>query len=794
VGHPERGAPGVTRRFSQIVARSRRKHEARSATAIPKPEPGQRPRPKGGKAAAPQSLSQRAGGPKAVAPTVGTSFLGAQISDTVGYVPPDSMGSVGPSQIVVAVNGRLKVFNKSGTVQFSVDDETFWSSVRNGTGVSDPEVEYDRLSGRWIIAAINVAATNNRIMLAVSSGPTITDQTSFTFFQFANGLSSGTLFADYPQMGVDKNAVYIGTNNFDSSDNFVNTSGFVIRKSDLLSGTLTVTTFPALAAGTGSGPYTPQGVTDQDPAATEGYFIGVDNQDFSKLDVRRVSNPGGTPTISGDLTISVPPTYFPLSVPAFGSVNNLDAIDDRLMEAMIARDPATGTLHLWTAHNLRVNSSGVASSSGDRDGLRWYEIGSLSGTPALVQSGTVFDSAVNSAFYWIPSIAANGEGQAVIASSIAGATRFAGIAAAQRFPGDAAGTMSAPTVVQDSSSAYNAQITSPQRWGDYSQTVVDPTDNMTFWTFQEYANAMDSWGVRVIQIKAPPPATPSATSPVPVPQGQASTSAQITGTSSGGSGFFDPGSDPGGPGFVNHIQASVSGGVTVNSVSFTDATHVTLDLDTRAATIGAKDVTITNPDGQSRTGPGVLTIGSDTTPPDPPTLTATDPASPANDNNPKLKGTAEAGSTMKLYATSDCSGSPVATGSAADFTSPGIAVSVADNSTTTFHATATDAVSNASACSSSSITYVEDSTPPNTTITKHPRKRTTSRKARFALKSSQARSTFKCKLDAKPFKPCSSRKAYRNLKPGKHTFRAKATDAAGNTDRTPARYGWKVLR
>src|ERR1022692_2266677 len=37
---------------------------------------------------------------------VGTSFLGAQISDTVGYVPPDSMGDVGINQIVVCVNGR----------------------------------------------------------------------------------------------------------------------------------------------------------------------------------------------------------------------------------------------------------------------------------------------------------------------------------------------------------------------------------------------------------------------------------------------------------------------------------------------------------------------------------------------------------------------------------------------------------------------------------------------------------------------------------------------------------------
>ena len=67
---------------------------------------------------------------------------------------------------------------------------------------------------------------------------------------------------------------------------------------------------------------------------------------------------------------------------------------------------------------------------------------------------------------------------------------------------------------------------------------------------------------------------------------------------------------------------------------------------------------------------------------------------------------------MRLYTTSDCSGSVAATGSAAAFASPGLTVSVANDSTTTFHATATDAAGNTSACSTSSITYVEDSTPP----------------------------------------------------------------------------------
>jgi parallel beta-helix repeat protein len=96
--------------------------------------------------------------------------------------------------------------------------------------------------------------------------------------------------------------------------------------------------------------------------------------------------------------------------------------------------------------------------------------------------------------------------------------------------------------------------------------------------------------------------------------------------------------------------------------------------------------------------------------PAPPTLTGTDPASPANNNAPRIKGGSAAGTTVKLYANASCSGAPAATGTDADFASPGLQVSVADNSSTTFHATATAGPSGPSACSSSSVTYVE-STP-----------------------------------------------------------------------------------
>src|SRR5207244_2946185 len=87
------------------------------------------------------------------------------------------------------------------------------------------------------------------------------------------------------------------------------------------------------------------------------------------------------------------------------------------------------------------------------------------------------------------------------------------------------------------------------------------------------------------------------------------------------------------------------------------------------------------------------------------------PASPANDNAPKVSGTAEAGSTVKLYTNSSCTSAVAASGTAATFSAPGLAVAVGDDSSTTFYAPATDAAGNVSPCSSG-LTYVEAPTSP----------------------------------------------------------------------------------
>jgi hypothetical protein len=574
-------------------------------------------------------------------------FTGATLTDT-GAFPPDTMGAVGPSQFVTFVNGRIRSFTKAGVADgvLNVDPDVFFASVMTPvTGsvllnfTSDPNVRYDRLTGRWIMTIIDVPCTNatctttagNRILFAVSdaaSSAALTGGTVWTLFQFQNDPSN---FCDYPSLGVDANALYIGCNTFSSAGSFLSTDAFVIPKAPILgAGPIVSWKFANLAAGAGAGPLSPRGVDNPDPSNTgptaTGYFIGVDNAAFSLLQIRRVTNPSSTavsPTISANIPLTVPTTTFPNRVTHSGNTGGLagglDSLDDRLYAAVMRNG------RLWTSHNFRVSAAGVASTAAEsRNAIRWYEIQNLNATPSLVQSGTVFDNAATLAAarqYWIPSIAVSGQGHAAIGASTAGTAFFINAFTIGRLAGDTLGTMQGSpgslAGYTSSSTAYNPPSdpggAAGRRWGDYSYTSVDPLDDMTMWTMGEYCQATNSYAVRVAKLQAPPPAS-IANGPnaglYNVQGGVASVNVTITGTSVSGSGWFDPGANLPAPALpFNHISALVSGAnVTVNSVTYNSPTSITLNLNTVGATGGLRDLTVTNPDGQTVTRAGIINV------------------------------------------------------------------------------------------------------------------------------------------------------------------------------------------
>jgi PKD repeat protein len=578
--------------------------------------------------------------------TTATSFSGATLADTRSF-PPDSMGAAGPSQFIVAVNGRIRTFNKTNGVAdgvMNVDTDVFFNSVMTPPATnnftSDPRIRYDRLSGRWFIIMIDVpnmtGTSPNRVMVAVSDGPVITPSSVWTFYYFRHDQVSPAgdtgEFADYPTLGIDANALYIGVNIFGTrgQGSFDNTTAFVVRKSSVLSPggaptNIVVTAFRGLVPnGNSVGPYTPQGVDNYDPNATEGYVIGVASSSkflvFGQLELRRISDPGGTPAISPNIDITIPLNGSPIDVPHLGNTGgtagNLDGLDYRLMAAHIRNGK------LWTSENMGVDNNGTRNTTATRNGVRWYELqGIATGqTPSVVQSGTIFQQSASNTTdqrsYWMGTVMISGQGHAAMGFTTAGANEHINAGTVGRLVGDPLGTTRTPVLYTSSSSAYNPRDINNapiNRWGDYSYTSLDPSDDMTMWTIQEYCNANNSYAVQVVKLLAPGPATPSACNPASLAAGTNNAILTITGTTNGDTGFFDPGN-----GFSNRISAVVNGGgVTLNSITYIDSTHVSLNVSVApGASVGSRTITVTNPDGQGATSAtGLLSITGSATPP-----------------------------------------------------------------------------------------------------------------------------------------------------------------------------------
>jgi hypothetical protein len=75
------------------------------------------------------------------------------------------------------------------------------------------------------------------------------------------------------------------------------------------------------------------------------------------------------------------------------------------------------------------------------------------------------------------------------------------------------------------------------------------------------------------------------------------------------------------------------------------------------------------------------------------------PASPSPDTQPRIRGSAAAGTTVTIHTDAACASAPVAQGTAAQFADPGLQVTVAKGSTTTFFAAAANS-GGKGACSS----------------------------------------------------------------------------------------------
>lgn len=86
-----------------------------------------------------------------------------------------------------------------------------------------------------------------------------------------------------------------------------------------------------------------------------------------------------------------------------------------------------------------------------------------------------------------------------------------------------------------------------------------------------------------------------------------------------------------------------------------------------------------------------------------------------------------------------------------------------------------------------------DKTAPQTFILSGPPRTSPARRAKFKFTSNEPGSSFECKFDRRPGRPCRSPMTLRRLGLGKHVFRVWAVDVSGNEDESPVRYKFRVV-
>lgn len=339
----------------------------------------------------------------------------------------------------------------------------------------DPRVLFDQHSDRWFVIVPDFSATAT-IFLAVSLTDDPTGSWFKTSFHTAQGSDAGR-WPDYPTLGVDANGLYTVAYMVGGPGHTI----FALDKAALVDSPPylgTITAFRDL-------PW--EGAIQ--PAHTYGspggeYLISIDSTNALRL--RRVNPPLTNPTLSDLGTVSVPAFASPPNAPALGSTTPLNTVGDRLMMS-VYRDGS-----LWTAHTI---------NAGGRAGCRWYEIDPAGAS--LIQSGLVSDGSLN---YFFPSIMVNGNGEVAMAFSGSDANQYAGCYYTGRIPSDPPGEMGPPVQYKEGTGPQNnVDGYGRNRWGDYSYTTLDPSDDATFWTVQEYGHGVDIWGTYIAILNYGPP-------------------------------------------------------------------------------------------------------------------------------------------------------------------------------------------------------------------------------------------------------------------------------------------------
>lgn len=449
----------------------------------------------------PDPVVQNSAG-SAVATVAKLSFAGLGQGD-YGYQQtfpvPDPNGAVGASQYVQSVASSFAVFDKTsgalllGPVSINSIFQNFGGACEI-TLAGDSVIQYDKIANRWVIGTMAQRLPSGEGFSYECVAVSQTSDATGSYYRYAVKLNA----IDYQKIGVWPDAYYLGLNN---PANTLSMACALDRSSMLQGGTTKAVCF----TNSGINTLLPSDLDGRmlPPAGSPNYFVGGINSGRNQLNLFKFhvdfANPSAS-TFTGPIAITVAPYipsclgsgpgYYRACVPQKGTSTKLETLSDRVMYRNAYRN--------FSDHEALVvnHSVDVSAAGGHSVGVRWYELrGVGNGNFTVFQQGTY---APDSRSRWMGSMAMDGVGDIALGYGISSKTMYPSIAYTGRVPTDALGTLAGEKILISGGGFTNNSL-----WGDYTNMMVDPVDDCTFWYTNQYykSGQQQEWSTHIASFK-----------------------------------------------------------------------------------------------------------------------------------------------------------------------------------------------------------------------------------------------------------------------------------------------------
>jgi hypothetical protein len=424
---------------------------------------------------------------------------------STGFIPPDPHGAAGPETLIAVTNAHVESVAKTdGTVVFGPIELTdmFESTFR----LFDPKIIYDVHRGRFVLVVLARVVDNNsgntivsRILVAVSKSSVPTSATSDDWhFLDIDSLVDGQVWADYPGLAVDEEAIYITNNMFpaNSAGTFKSLVWIIAKNAFYSGGNAVVTRHDYIDLA-------------EDPDASYGTYmpamVRISAGVAPGVGTYLVKYSGITGSTTDIEAVSVIQINNPLSNPTFrhALVDIGDVEVDTLLDLVDApqKDPLNRGRRIevndrralsavWVKNQLWMVATGM-EPNGETSAL-WIKLNANGVTfpPTLADRGYINGEDIGAGTYtFFPSVDVNSKGVAAFGFSASSSSIFGSAYAAIRDDAvDRAGTVRPAMLVKAGEAPHFITFGGTRyRWGDYTGMALDPSNENCFWAFNMYA-------------------------------------------------------------------------------------------------------------------------------------------------------------------------------------------------------------------------------------------------------------------------------------------------------------------